>query len=254
MLIALAADILILARCEGAPETARYFSDRLKLSVTEKMIKGIKAKAAKGDIIVTREELEEAAMSHPIPAARMKREPSLCDPQQYRPAFPPPTIPGAKPTIPAAKPVRKIPAKNGKLTKAVKTENSKNPDRVTPPANSPLSGKENSGKIEIVRSPGNQQLVSEFCDSKFAPKSRGLLIPYAAQVVYIARMSRSTRLTAAFFSKKFGRKFSRRPVEDILAKVKTGEIVVTTEQLAAAAEQHPYAREFAATFPKILNP
>lgn len=100
----------------------------------------------------------------------------------------------------------------------------------------------------------NQKLVADFCDSDFAPRSRGFLVPYAAQVVYIARMSRSTRLTAAFLSKKFGRKFSRRPVEDILAKVKKGDIVVTAEQLAEVAREHPSAQHHAELYPDILNP
>lgn len=86
VLIALAADILILARCEGAPATARYFSEKLNAPVTEKMIKIIKSKAAKGEIVVTKKELVNAAMSHPITAARVKREPSLCE-------IPAPTIP-----------------------------------------------------------------------------------------------------------------------------------------------------------------
>lgn len=100
----------------------------------------------------------------------------------------------------------------------------------------------------------NQKLVADFCDSEFAPKSRGFLVPYAAHVVLIARMSRSTRLTAAFLSEKFGRKFSRRPVEDILAKVKMGDIVVTADQLAEVAAEHPAAQHFASLYPDILNP
>lgn len=100
----------------------------------------------------------------------------------------------------------------------------------------------------------NHKLVAEFCDSEFAPRSRGFLVPYAAHVVYIARMCRSTRLTAAFLSKKFDRTFSRRPVEDILAKVKKGEIVVTPEQLAQVAAEHPMAQHYAERLPDMLNP
>ncbi len=39
----------------------------------------IKSRAAKGEIVVTKEELVTAAMSHPITAARVKREPDLCE-------------------------------------------------------------------------------------------------------------------------------------------------------------------------------
>jgi hypothetical protein len=79
VLIAMAADIIILSRCEGAPATARYFAQKLNFPVTEKMIKSIKSKAAKGEIVVTKDELVTAAMSHPITAARVKREPYLCE-------------------------------------------------------------------------------------------------------------------------------------------------------------------------------
>lgn len=84
ILVAKAPDVLVLARCIGAPKTAAYFAERLKCKVTEKMIKTIKSKVAKDIILVTREELEAAALSHPITAARMAREPSLCDPQHYK--------------------------------------------------------------------------------------------------------------------------------------------------------------------------
>jgi hypothetical protein len=84
ILVAKAPDVLVLARCIGAPKTANYFAGRLKCRVTEKMIKTIKSKVAKDIILVTREELEAAARSHPITAARMAREPSLCDPQHYK--------------------------------------------------------------------------------------------------------------------------------------------------------------------------
>lgn len=88
-LVALAPHVLLLARCEGAPETARYFSERLKVNVTEKMVKTLKYKVSRGLLVVTREELEAAALSHPITAARMIREPAICDPQHYRAAITP---------------------------------------------------------------------------------------------------------------------------------------------------------------------
>jgi hypothetical protein len=88
-LVALAPHVLLLARCEGAPETARYFSERLGVNVTEKMVKTLKFKVSRGLLVVTREELEAAALSHPITAARMIREPAICDPQHYRAAITP---------------------------------------------------------------------------------------------------------------------------------------------------------------------
>jgi hypothetical protein len=109
----------------------------------------------------------------------------------------------------------------------------------------------------IIMEPFNdkqENLVAEFCESEFAALSRGFLIQYAAQVVYITQMSRSTRVTAAFLSAKFKRKFSRRPIDDILKKVKLGKIVVTPEQLSAAARQHPRAEMFAEMCPESLDP
>ena len=101
---------------------------------------------------------------------------------------------------------------------------------------------------------GWPNLVAEFYESKYANKSRGFLTLYAAHVVFIARMTRSSRLTAEFLSQKFGRKFSRRPVEDILKKVSRGEIVITRDELADVAKEHPTAQRYAELNPEILDP
>jgi hypothetical protein len=70
----------------------------------------------------------------------------------------------------------------------------------------------------------------------------------------MTRMTGSSRLTAEFLSQKFGRKFSRRPVEDIINKVRRGEIVITSDQLAAIAREHPMAQRYAEHHPEILDP
>ncbi|MEI6606323.1 MAG: hypothetical protein WCP35_13515 [Verrucomicrobiota bacterium] len=84
MLIARAPDVIILARLKGAPKTAGYFSEILKVAVTEKHIKGIKLGVKTRRIHVTEEELINAALSHPTSAARLLRDPSLAmiDPRQ----------------------------------------------------------------------------------------------------------------------------------------------------------------------------
>jgi len=84
ILMAKTPDVLVLARCIGAPKTARYFAARLHAKVTEKMIKTLKSKVTRGVLLVTREELERAALSHPVTAAIYSRDPSLCDPESYR--------------------------------------------------------------------------------------------------------------------------------------------------------------------------
>jgi hypothetical protein len=83
-LVAKAPDVLVISFCVGAPKTAKYFAKRLRKKVTEKMIKTLKYKVAIGILSVAREELEAAARSHPITAARMLREPAMCDPHYYR--------------------------------------------------------------------------------------------------------------------------------------------------------------------------
>ena len=62
MLIARAPDVIILARLKGAPKTAGYFSEILKVAVTEKHIKGIKLGVKTRRIHVTEEELINAAL------------------------------------------------------------------------------------------------------------------------------------------------------------------------------------------------
>lgn len=102
--------------------------------------------------------------------------------------------------------------------------------------------------------PEEPNLMAEFLESKFPAKARGFLNPYAAQIVFMVRMTGSSRITADFLSQKFDRKFSRRPVEDILSKVRRGEIVITTEQLAAVAREHPTAQRYAELHPEVLIP
>ena len=115
-LVALAPHVLLLARCEGAPETARYFSERLGVTVTEKMIKTLKFKVSRGMLVVTRKELEEAALSHPITAARMIREPAICDPQHYRAAITPEEEPDGEAEV------KKAAVKKAAAKKAAKKE------------------------------------------------------------------------------------------------------------------------------------
>jgi hypothetical protein len=74
-LVALAAKVVRLTRCEGAPAAAEYFSGLLRTRITPKMVKGVCAKVATGEIPVTREELEKAAKQYPVLAASIQRKP-----------------------------------------------------------------------------------------------------------------------------------------------------------------------------------
>ena len=120
MLIARAPDVIILAKLKGAPETARYFSKMLGVTITEKQIKGIKLKVKTGRLRVTEEELINAAKSHPASAARLMRDPSLAmiDPKH-------PTTKAAATGIPTAeiKQVAEVPSANPAPQPPVAAEN-----------------------------------------------------------------------------------------------------------------------------------
>ena len=79
------------------------------------------------------------------------------------------------------------------------------------------------------------------------------MVPYAAEVVIIAHMS-SLALAAEYFSKRFGRKMSVKPVRDVLAKVQQGIIPVSRDELQAAAKLHPLARRFLEKAPWVADP
>lgn len=101
---------------------------------------------------------------------------------------------------------------------------------------------------------GWPNLMAEFCETQYPARARGFLTPYAAHVVFMTRMTGSSRLTATFFAQKLGRSISRRPVEDIINKVRRGEVVITSDQLAAIAREHPTAQRYAEHHPEILDP
>lgn len=94
-------------------------------------------------------------------------------------------------------------------------------------------------------------LLSQYCEQYAG--GRGLLIPYAAEVVLIARMD-GVRQCAEFFGHILKRKISRKPVTDILDKVRRGEIHVTREQLMAVASSHPRAARFLEVCPWAAEP
>ena len=100
--------------------------------------------------------------------------------------------------------------------------------------------------------PTDAPYLAEFCED-FAPQSRGFLVPHAAEVILMTRIG-SIRLATQYFSKKFNRKFSTKPINDIIAKVRRGEIVVTEEEIAAKAKCVPLAAQFVEKCPWMLNP
>jgi hypothetical protein len=95
-------------------------------------------------------------------------------------------------------------------------------------------------------------LLPDFCD-QFGGKCRGVLVPYAAEVLLIVQMG-SLALAAEYFSAKFGRKISTKPVRDILAKIQAGTIPVSEEEIRQTAKLHPLAERFLAKAPWAINP
>ena len=79
------------------------------------------------------------------------------------------------------------------------------------------------------------------------------MVPYAAEVVLICHMG-SLKLAAEYFSEKFHRKMSIKPVRDVLEKVRAGIIPVTEAEIQEAANLHPLARRFLAKAPWAANP
>lgn len=165
-LVALAPDVLLLAHCEGAPETARYFAERLEAKVTVKMIKTIKDKVGRGTLIVTGEELEKAALSHPITAARFAREPWLCDPQFYRAAIVPEHYDGGSSPV-------KNPAKTASK-KPVTKKAPKEPDSQPPSGDSPeiTEGMSDEGAAGESRAHDAEEVEDQPADTAKLPSSQ----------------------------------------------------------------------------------
>lgn len=90
-----AADVVIIARIDGAPKAAQFFSTEEGVEVSEKQVKILLRKVREGEIIVTREELIAAAKSHPKAAQYLLRNPSLVDPRGKRTA----SLPASSETI-----------------------------------------------------------------------------------------------------------------------------------------------------------
>lgn len=94
--------------------------------------------------------------------------------------------------------------------------------------------------------------LPDFLDH-FGGKCRGILIPYAAQVYLIVQIG-SLNLAAEYFSARFGRKFSTRPIRDVLEKIERGIIPLSREEILEAAELHPAAKRFLGKAPWAIDP
>ncbi len=95
-------------------------------------------------------------------------------------------------------------------------------------------------------------LLPDFC-ANYAGRCRGILVPYAAEVVVICHMG-SLALAAEYFSERFGRKMSTKPIRDVLERVRAGIIPCTQDEIQAAANLHPLARRFLEKAPWAANP
>ncbi len=91
-----------------------------------------------------------------------------------------------------------------------------------------------------------------FCDN-YKSELRGTLLPFAAEVYLLSKIG-GTRRTAEHFSRLLGRKLSRKPVINILSKIRRGEINVTQEDVLRAANKHPISARFVRTAPWLTDP
>lgn len=79
--------------------------------------------------------------------------------------------------------------------------------------------------------------VTDFLES-YSGKTKGVLVPYAAQI-YVIVLVGGIRAATEYCSQKLRRKMSKRPVEDLLRKIHNGEIKVTKEELWKEANKNP---------------
>jgi hypothetical protein len=97
-----------------------------------------------------------------------------------------------------------------------------------------------------------ESCVPTFCEA-YSADLRGTLVPYAPEVYLLAKIGGSRRV-AAHFSKMLGKKISRKPVLTVLAKIQSGELKVSREEIIEAAAKHPIAQRFLARAPWLADP
>lgn len=114
------------------------------------------------------------------------------------------------------------------------------------------SGDENAEPFGDLHFDPNADPLPDFLD-RFAGRCRGILIPFAAQVYLIVQIG-SLQLAAEYFSGRFGRRFSTRPIRDVVDKIERGIIPLSREQILEAAELHRVAKAYVDNAPWAIDP
>jgi hypothetical protein len=94
--------------------------------------------------------------------------------------------------------------------------------------------------------------LPDFLDH-YGGRCRGILIAHAVQLYLIVQIG-SLQLAAEYFSGRFGRKFSTRPIRDIIDKIERGIIPLSREQILEAAELHRVAKGYLDNAPWAIDP
>lgn len=105
----------------------------------------------------------------------------------------------------------------------------------------------NSSVLDI-----RETIVPSFCDEKVG-KIRGILVPFAAELVVVTKLSTISEATA-HMSQMLGRKISKRTVEETLKKIREGHIKVMPEDVRRAAQTHPLAARLFEYCPELADP
>lgn len=98
----------------------------------------------------------------------------------------------------------------------------------------------------------SEKIIFDYCENH-GLKTRGVLIAFAPAVYILYRLD-GIRGCAEHFSKALSTTITRRQVEGVLLKIRSGSIKVTPDELLAAAKAHPRAHAYFQNFPDALNP
>jgi hypothetical protein len=95
-LVPLAAEVVLLVRMGGTRRTAQFLGEKLGKKMSRKPIETLMQKVKRGEIVVTQEELEAVALSHPLATRFVQKAPWILDPKSKETIVPDPPKPKGK--------------------------------------------------------------------------------------------------------------------------------------------------------------
>ena len=84
--------------------------------------------------------------------------------------------------------------------------------------------------------------VKEFVEL-YGKKAKGVLVPYAAKIFVMAPYG-GVPVATEYINSKLGTEFSKKPVTDLMDKIKEGEIILTAHEILEAAKEDPRTAAF----------